>query len=134
MFAYENKFTLRVWGSTFKPALVEEMKRLGIRVLDRTEATVLTMSRPARVWLFDPDLTGLCEFGSMQSIGSGHAMGWRAGMEFTMMEKTVRQNFPQRAEGSRPTVPETITIPGTQPLWWMPEVWKSLTWTATEKN
>ena len=127
MFAYdyENKFTLRVWGSTFKPALVKEMKRLGIRVLDRTEATallvdkktgkgigamgmnvhtgkflvfqakatVLTMSRPARVWLFDPDLTGLCEFRPMQSIGSGHAMGWRAGMEFTMMEKTVRAEF-----------------------------------------
>lgn len=108
MFAYDykNKFTLRVWGTTFKPALVKEMKRLGIRVCDRTEATallldktgkkgigamgmntrtgkfmicqakttVLAMSRPARVWLFDPDLTGLCEFRPMQSIGSGHAM------------------------------------------------------------
>ena len=127
MFAYDykNKFTLRVWGTTFKPALVKEMKRLGIRVFDRTEATallldktgrkgigamgmnvqtgkfmifqakttVLAMSRPARVWLFDPDLTGLCEFRPMQSIGSGHAMGWRAGMEFTMMEKTVRAEF-----------------------------------------
>ena len=127
MFAYDykNKFTLRVWGTTFKPALVKEMKRLGIRVCDRTEATallldktgkkgigamgmntrtgkfmicqakttVLAMSRPARVWLFDPDLTGLCEFRPMQSIGSGHAMGWRAGMEFTMMEKTVRAEF-----------------------------------------
>ena len=41
MFAYDykNKFTLRVWGTTFKPALVKEMKRLGIRVCDRTEAT-----------------------------------------------------------------------------------------------
>lgn len=125
MFAYdyENKFTLRVWGSTFKPALVKEMKRLGVCLLNRTEATalltdgkkgigamgmntqtgkflifkakttILAMSRPARVWLFDPDLTGLCEFRPMQSIGSGHAMGWRAGMEFTMMEKTVRAEF-----------------------------------------
>ncbi len=129
MFAYDykNKFTIRVWGSTFKPALVKEMKRLGIRILERTEATglilsgekgnrrgagafgmdvhtgkfyifrakatVLAMSRPARVWLFDPDLTGLCEFRPLQSIGSGHAMGWRAGMEFTMMEKSVRAEF-----------------------------------------
>lgn len=129
MFAYDykNKFTLRVWGSTFKPALVKEMKRLGVRIYDRTEATalltaeengkkrgvgamgmnvhtgkflifrakatVLAMSRPARVWLFDPDMTGLCEFRPMQSIGSGHAMGWRSGMEFTMMEKSVRAEF-----------------------------------------
>ncbi len=124
---YENRFTLRVWGSTFKPALVKEMKRLGVTVLNRTEATallvkeengrqrgigamgmdvhtgrfyvfhakatVLAMSRPARVWLFQPDTVGLCEFRPLQSIGSGHAMGWRAGMEFTMMEKSVRAEF-----------------------------------------
>ena len=43
MFAYdyENKFTLRVWGSTFKPALYNEMKRLGVKIYDRTEATAL---------------------------------------------------------------------------------------------
>ncbi len=129
MFAYDykNKFTIRVWGSTFKPALVKEMKRLGVRIMDRTEATallveekngarrgagamgmnvhtgkfhvfrakstILAMSRPARVWLFNADTTGLCEFRPMQSIGSGHAMGWRAGVEFTMMEKSVRAEF-----------------------------------------
>ena len=129
MFAYdyENRFTLRVWGSTFKPALYAELKRLGVHIYDRTEATallteekdgkkrgigavgmnvhtgkllifsakvtVLAMSRPARLWLFNPDLVGLCEFRPMQSIGSGHAMGWRAGMEFTMMEKSVKGEF-----------------------------------------
>ena len=129
MFAYDykNKFTLRVWGSTFKPVLYKELKRLGVKIYDRTEATallttvengkkrgigaigmnvhtgkllvfkakatMLTMSRPARVWLFNPDLVGLCEFRPMQSIGSGHAMGWRAGVEFTMMEKSVKGEF-----------------------------------------
>lgn len=129
MFAYdyENKFTVRVWGSTFKPALYKELKRLGVEIYDRTEATallvkkeqgkkrgigalgmnvrtgkfmvfsakttVLTMSRPARVWLFDSDQVGLCEFRPTQSIGSGHAMGWRAGIEFTMMEKSVQGEF-----------------------------------------
>lgn len=130
MFAYDykNRYTIRVWGSTFKPALVKELKRLGVKVMDRTEATallisrdnaghtkgagamgmnvhtgkfyifrakatVMCMSRPARVWLFNPDTVGLCEFRPMQSIGSGHAMGWRAGMEFTMMEKSVRAEF-----------------------------------------
>ena len=129
MFAYdyENKFTIRIWGSTFKPALRKELSRLGVKVYDRTEATalltkeengvkkgvgaigmnvhtgklvvfsakatVLAMSRPARVWLFDSDQVGLCEFRPMQSIGSGHAMGYRAGMEFTMMEKSVKAEF-----------------------------------------
>ena len=129
MFAYDykNRFTLRVWGSTFKPALYRELKRLGVHIYDRTEATslltavvdgkkrgvgacgmnvhtgkfyvfrakstVLCMSRPARVWLFDSDMTGLSEFRPFQSIGSGHAMGWRAGMEFTMMEKAIRAEY-----------------------------------------
>ncbi len=129
MFAYDyaNRFTLRVWGTTFKPALFHELKRLGVRIFDRTEATalllseengekrgagavgmnvrtgkitvfrsrstILTMSRPARIWLFHPDLPGLCEFRPPQSIGSGHAMGWRAGIEFTMMEKSVKGEF-----------------------------------------
>ena len=35
MFAYDykNKFTIRVWGSTFKPALVKEMKASGCQHL-----------------------------------------------------------------------------------------------------
>lgn len=129
MFAYDyqNKFILRVWGTTFKPALYEELKRLGIRTIERTEVTallvkeengkkrgigamgmdvhtgkfytftakttVLCMSRPARIWLFDSDQVGLCEFRPTQSIGSGHAMGYRAGIEFTMMEKSVQGEF-----------------------------------------
>ena len=162
MFAYDykNKFTIRVWGSTFKPALAREMKRLGIRVFDRTEATallvaadtsgkkrgagamgmnvhtgkfyvfrskttVLCMSRPARVWLFNADLPGLCEFRPMQSIGSGHAMGWRAGMEFTMMEKSVRAEFSAAGRSFPPYGPETTTIPGTPPPWWTPGAWKT---------
>ena len=50
MFAYDykNKFTLRVWGTTFKPALVKEMKRLGIRVCDRTEATALLLDKTGK--------------------------------------------------------------------------------------
>ena len=47
MFAYDykNKFTLRVWGSTFKPALYKELKRLGVKIYDRTEATALMVER-----------------------------------------------------------------------------------------
>ncbi len=45
------------------------------------------------IWLFDSDQVGLSEFRPTQSIGSGHAMGYRAGVEFTMMEKSVRGEF-----------------------------------------
>ena len=43
MFAYDykNKFTLRVWGSTFKPSLYKELKKLGVKIYDRVEATGL---------------------------------------------------------------------------------------------
>ena len=121
---YKNRFTLRVWGSTFKPALYNECKRLGVQIYDRVmatslltengqqggkilgatgvnsrtgeffifkaKATILCMARPARIWLFSPGLPGISEFRPIQCTGDGHAMGWRAGVEFTMMEKSIR--------------------------------------------
>lgn len=121
---YENKFTLRVWGTTFKPSLSNECKRLGAEIFERTmatsllteggkqgtrvvgatgvnartgeffifkaKATVLCMSRPTRIWLFSPGLPGISEFRPPQCTGDGHAMGWKAGVEFTMMEKSVK--------------------------------------------
>lgn len=124
---YVNRYTLRVWGTTFKPALHRECRRLGVRILDRTMATglltigppgrgrvvgatavhcrtgrffvlparaiVLCTSRPTRVWLFSADLPGLCEFRPPQCAGDGHAMAWRAGARFAMMEKSVRAEY-----------------------------------------
>ena len=124
---YKNKFTLRVWGTTFKPALYKECKRLGINIFDRTMATgllteggkqgskvvgavgvngrtgkfivfkskvtILCMARPTRIWLFSPGLPGLSEFRPPQCMGDGHAMGWKAGVAFTMMEKSVRAEW-----------------------------------------
>ncbi len=129
MFAYDykNKFTIRIWGTTFKPAMAKELRRLGVKVVDRVmvtgllteggrigakcigatgihtrtgafyvfsgKAAIITMSRPARVWLFSAAYPGLCEFRPLQTIGDGHAMGWRIGAEFNMMEKSVRAEF-----------------------------------------
>ncbi len=124
---YENKFTLRVWGTTFKPALYKELLRLGVTIYDYTEATalmtktinnkkigigalgmntrtgkfmifqaketILCMSRPARLWLFNSDVPGLSEFRPFQSIGSGTAMAYKAGVKLTMMEKSVKGEF-----------------------------------------
>lgn len=124
---YKNRFTLRIWGTTFKPAMAKELKRLGVTILDRVmvtslltkdgensaecigatgfntrtgkfyvlsaKASVMTMSRPARIWLFSAAYPGLCEFRPLQCIGDGHAMGWRVGAEFNMMEKSVQAEF-----------------------------------------
>ena len=38
---YENRFTLRVWGTTFKAALYRECKRRGVLIFDRAMATSL---------------------------------------------------------------------------------------------
>ncbi|MCD7776453.1 MAG: FAD-binding protein [Firmicutes bacterium] len=127
MFAYDydNRYTIRVWGSGFKPALRRRALSLGAALFEYTEAVslimsddgervagavlmnihtgelhavyagavVLAMSRPSRIWLFDPDVPGLSEFRPLQCVGTGHAMGWRAGVEFTMMEKSVRAEY-----------------------------------------
>jgi succinate dehydrogenase/fumarate reductase flavoprotein subunit len=124
---YENRFTLRVWGTTFKPAMYNELKRLGVKIVDRVmitsllsgsgiqgnriigatgihtrtgrfyifigKASIMCMSRPSRIWLFSASMPGLCEFRPLQCVGDGHAMGWRAGAEFTMMEKSVGAEF-----------------------------------------
>ncbi len=129
LFAYDyvNRYTLRVWGTTFKPAMFRELKHLGVKIIDRVmvtslltgsgkqgnriigatgihtrtgrfysfkaRASIMCMSRPARIWLFSASLPGLCEFRPTQCVGDGHAMGWRAGAEFTMMEKSVGAEF-----------------------------------------
>ena len=124
---YKNRFTLRIWGTTFKPAMERECRRLGVQIVERVmvtsllteggkvggrcvgaagihtrdagfyvftaKATVMAMSRPARIWLFSSAHPGQCEFRPMSCIGDGHAMGWRAGAEFNMMEKSVRAEF-----------------------------------------
>ena len=119
---YQNRFTLRVWGTTFKPAMEKALRRLKVKIFNRVmvtslltrdgqagaecvgatrgryahglsftcfngRASVMAMSRPARVWLFSAAYPGLTEFRPFQCIGDGHAMGWRAGAEFNMMEK-----------------------------------------------
>jgi succinate dehydrogenase/fumarate reductase flavoprotein subunit len=126
---YESKTTLRIWGTTFKPAMVKRLKELGVRIVEHTMITallsqlneskektqcigamgfqtrsgafqvfsaksvVMAMSRPARIWLFSAAYPGICEFRPMSCIGDGHAMGWRIGAEFNMMEKSVRAQF-----------------------------------------
>jgi len=43
LFAYDyvNKWCMRVWGTTFKPVLYKQCKRLGVKIYDRVMATSL---------------------------------------------------------------------------------------------
>lgn len=142
LFAYDyfNRFTLRVWGSTFKPAMARKCRRCGVRIFDRVMATglltenskrsgrvvgatavhtrtgkfiifkakavILCTSRPSRLWLFSAEVPGISEFRPFQCCGDGHAMAWRAGVEFTMMEKSVKaewsglKSFPPYSTGN----------------------------------
>lgn len=124
---YENRYTIRIWGTTFKLAMYKELKKLGVKIVERvmvtalltkngrvgekvigatgintrtgkfyifrSKASILAMSRPSRIWLFSSGLSGLCEFRPPQCVGDGHAMGWKAGAKFTMMEKSVVAEF-----------------------------------------
>ena len=124
---YENKIHFRVWGTTFKPALFNDCKRLGVQIYDRVMATSLLteggkvgervvgatglnvrtgeflifkakavidcMSRHQRNWCFSTELRGISNFRPPQIVGDGHAMAWRAGVEFTMMEKSRPTSF-----------------------------------------
>ena len=67
--------------------------RTGKFYIFRGKASIICMSRPARIWLFSAAYPGLCEFRPPQCVGDGHAMGWRAGAEFVMMEKSVKAEF-----------------------------------------
>ena len=119
---YENRYTIRFWGTAVKPALERECERLNVEIYKRVMATsllteagkqgarvigatgfnvrtgefyifkgkaiVLCLSRPEQQWAFSTELSGLSSiFG--QSTGDGHAMAWRAGAEFTLMEKSA---------------------------------------------
>ena len=50
LFAYDyfNRFTIRVWGTTFKPALARQCRRSGVRIFDRVMATGLLTERGER--------------------------------------------------------------------------------------
>ena len=120
---YESRVHLRVWGTTFKPALYNECRRLGVEIYDRVMATSLLtqegrpgarvvgatglnvrtgefivfrakavvncLSRHQRNWIFSTELRGISSFRPPQIAGDGHAMAWRAGAEFAMMERSV---------------------------------------------
>jgi succinate dehydrogenase/fumarate reductase flavoprotein subunit len=124
---YQNRFTLRIWGATFKRALLKACMGRKVRIVDRTmavgllteggrlgarvvgavgvngrtgrfvvvraKAVVVCTSRPTRLWLFIPGAPGMSEFRPPQCTGDAHAMGWRAGVAFSMLEKAIQAEW-----------------------------------------
>jgi succinate dehydrogenase/fumarate reductase flavoprotein subunit len=60
----------------------------------KAKASVLCMATPERVWIFSSEWTGLVgRDGPPTNAGNGHAMAWRAGAEFTMMENSSHEEW-----------------------------------------
>lgn len=98
---------VRIHDRTMATCLLTEDGRQGARVAGaigmntrtgeltvfRAKATVNGLSRHQRNFVFSSELRGLASFRPPNNAGDGHAMGWRAGATFTMMEKTVPTQF-----------------------------------------
>lgn len=135
---YDNRVTLRIWGTTFKPAMYRRCKDLGVKILSRMMVTSI-LTEGGRIggravgatafnartgefvvlkgkavidcmafhegnWLFSTELSGLPYF-HPNIIADGPAIAWRAGAEFTMMEKSAAYHpagyhFPSYGSGN----------------------------------
>ncbi len=102
-----KKLGIRLIDRTSATSLLTENGRHGARVVGatgvntrtgefvvvRARAVVLATNRPQRVFTFSSELRGITAFRGASNVGNGHAMAWRIGAEFTMMEKTIRSPF-----------------------------------------
>ena len=120
---HDTNVVIRVWGTTFKPALKKECERLGVKIYDRimatsllnekgvqgnrvvgatglnartgefmvfkSRATILCSSSGGSIWLLSTELAGYNTMSPRAVSGDGIAMAWRAGAEFTLMERSM---------------------------------------------
>jgi succinate dehydrogenase/fumarate reductase flavoprotein subunit len=63
----------------------------------RAKATVLTTGQPLRIWVFNTELAGLyTAHDDPNCAGDGCAIAWKAGAEFTLMERSMQTSGPLR--------------------------------------
>jgi succinate dehydrogenase/fumarate reductase flavoprotein subunit len=62
--------------------------RTGEFFVFRAKATIVATGGAGRLFQFIPELTASASMYDMSSAGVGHAIGWKAGAEFVLMEKT----------------------------------------------
>jgi len=73
--------------------------RTGEFFVFKAKATIICLSRPQRIWRFVSELSGLPPTRPHTCIGNGHAIAWRAGAEFTLMEKSITYHGWTDAQG-----------------------------------
>ncbi len=102
-----RRLGVRVFDRVAVTSLLTEGGRAGARVIGataahsrsgafitvRAKAVVLATNRPQRIWTFSSELRGLTTFRPPSCSGTGYAIAFRAGAEFTMMEKSMRSPF-----------------------------------------
>jgi succinate dehydrogenase/fumarate reductase flavoprotein subunit len=67
--------------------------RTGEFFVFKAGAVIDCLSRHQRNWCFSSELRGLSSFRPPTIAGDGHAMAWRAGAEFSMMERSMPTSF-----------------------------------------
>ena len=103
-----RRLGVKIFDRTMVTSLLSEDGVQGNRVVGATgfntrtgrffvfsgKASVLSMATPERLWIFSSELTGLVgRDGPPANAGNGHAMAWRAGAAFTMMERSTREEW-----------------------------------------
>ncbi|MBZ5503545.1 MAG: FAD-dependent oxidoreductase [Acidobacteriia bacterium] len=100
---YEMKrLGVEMYNRTVVTSLLTEGGRQGGRVVGatgvnmrtgefyvfRSKATIIASGGGGRLYSFAPELTASSSMSTMNSAGTGHAVGWDAGAEFVLMEQT----------------------------------------------
>jgi succinate dehydrogenase/fumarate reductase flavoprotein subunit len=67
--------------------------RTGAFYVFKAKATVVTTGGAGRLFQFVPELTASAAMSDMSSAGVGQAIGWKAGAELVLMEKTGPSNL-----------------------------------------
>ena len=102
-----RKLGIQIIDRVMATGLLTENGKIGRRVVGATgvhartgeffvfkaKAVVDCMSRHQRNWCFSTEVRGNANFRPTQIVGDGHAMAWRAGAEFAMMEKSLPTSF-----------------------------------------
>jgi len=102
-----KKLGIHIYDRVMATGLLTEGGKTGRRVIGATgfhcrtgeffvfkaKAVLDSMSRHQRNWSFSTELRGNATMRPTQIVGDGHAMAWRAGAEFCMMEKSLPTSF-----------------------------------------
>jgi succinate dehydrogenase/fumarate reductase flavoprotein subunit len=100
-----KRLGVKIYDRVMATSLLTEGGRQGSRVVGATgvnirtgefyifkaKATLLATAQPLRLWIFSTELQGsAAEHDDPNCTGDGAAMGWKAGAEFTLMERSMQ--------------------------------------------